>query len=59
MKASIIIPSYNANHRLYLNLISRSYQDYPQQDFEVIVVDNGSTDDTIDMLAKLKRTSHL
>jgi len=54
MKASIIIPSYNAKDRLYLNLLSLSYQDYPHQDFEVIVVDNGSTDDTMDMLFKFE-----
>ncbi|MCP1153165.1 glycosyltransferase [Peribacillus frigoritolerans] len=54
MKASIIIPSYNAKERLYLNLLSLSYQDYPHQDFEVIVIDNGSTDDTIDMLSKFE-----
>ncbi|KRE99386.1 hypothetical protein ASG89_27890 [Paenibacillus sp. Soil766] len=54
MKASIIIPSYNSKHRLYLNLLSLTYQDYLQQDYEVIVVDNGSTDDTIDMLSKFK-----
>ncbi|MDR6550710.1 glycosyltransferase family A protein [Paenibacillus qinlingensis] len=54
MKASLIIPSYNAKHRLYLNLVSLSYQDYPLQDFEVVVVDNGSTDDTADMLSKFE-----
>lgn len=51
MKASIIIPSYNSSERLYLNLISLKYQDYPQNDFEVIVIDNGSSDDTETMLS--------
>lgn len=46
MKASVIIPSYNSAERLYLNLLSLNYQDCPKDDFEVIVVDNGSRDDT-------------
>ena len=51
MKASIIIPAYKAKDRLYNNLISLNCQDYPFTDFEVIVIDNGSTDDTAEMLA--------
>ena len=51
MKASIIIPSYNAKERLYNNLISLNCQDYPFEDFEVIVIDNGSTDHTAEMLS--------
>ena len=46
MKASIIIPSYNAAERLLLNLEALNCQDYDQKDVEVIVVNNGSTDDT-------------
>lgn len=51
MKASIIVPSYNSKERLYYNLISLNHQDYPHGDFEVIVIDNGSTDNTMEMLA--------
>ena len=51
MKASIIIPSYNAKERLYNNLIALNCQDYPFKDFEVIVIDNGSTDHTAEMLS--------
>lgn len=50
MKASIIIPSYNSKERLYYNLLSLNNQDYDFNEFEVVVVDNGSTDDTISML---------
>lgn len=54
MKASIIIPSYNAEERLYYNLLSLNYQDCNYDDFEVIAVDNGSSDNTLEMLKKFK-----
>ncbi|MCK9478221.1 MAG: glycosyltransferase [Firmicutes bacterium] len=56
MKASIIIPSYNSKERLRLNLLSLNCQDYPNDDIEIIVIDNGSDDNTMEMLkgAKLK-----
>lgn len=50
VKASIIIPSYNARERLYLNLTALNQQSYVGDDVEVIVVDNGSTDNTMKML---------
>ncbi|MBS4022853.1 MAG: glycosyltransferase family 2 protein [Dethiobacter sp.] len=52
IEASIIITSYNASERLFLSLLSLKYQDYPQKYYEAIVVDNGSTDNTKEMLAK-------
>ncbi|MDO5518071.1 MAG: glycosyltransferase family 2 protein [Clostridium sp.] len=54
MKASIIIPSYNSNERLYYNLLSLNNQDYDFKEFEAVVVDNGSTDNTIGMLKKFQ-----
>ncbi|MGC4375428.1 glycosyltransferase family 2 protein [Fictibacillus sp. Mic-4] len=54
MKASIIVPSYNAKERLHYNLLSLNQQDYPFDDFEVIVIDNGSTDNTLELLKTFK-----
>lgn len=54
MKASVIIPSYNSKERLYYNLISLNNQDCDFNIFEVIVVDNGSNDNTIQMLENFK-----
>lgn len=51
MKVSIIVPSYNACERLYNNLISLGVQSHDKSEFEVIVVDDGSTDDTSEMLS--------
>ncbi len=54
MKASIIIPSYNARERLYLNLTALNEQSYEGDDVEVIVIDNGSKDHTLEMLHHFK-----
>lgn len=54
MKASVIIPSYNSKERLYYNLISLNNQNCDFDIFEVIVVDNGSNDNTLEMLKKFK-----
>ncbi|MGB7604149.1 MAG: glycosyltransferase [Lutisporaceae bacterium] len=50
MNASIIIPSYNASERLFYNLISLCEQSCSKEQFEVVVIDNGSTDETWSML---------
>lgn len=54
MKASVIIPAYNSKERLYYNLISLNNQDCDFNIFEVIVVDNGSNDNTLEMLENFK-----
>lgn len=59
MRASVIIPSYNAEDRLYYNLVSLNNQDCNFNDFEVVAVDNGSKDNTIEMLKKFKAKYHL
>ena len=46
IKVSIIIPTYNKYERLKLVLCSLENQTYNKELFEVIIVDDGSTDDT-------------
>jgi len=45
---SVIIPAYNAARTLPATLTSLQQVDYP--DFEVVVVDDGSTDDTAELV---------
>jgi hypothetical protein len=44
MFASVVIPTRNAVHRLLYTLASLNFQYTPFEEFEVIVVDNASTD---------------
>jgi glycosyltransferase involved in cell wall biosynthesis len=46
MKCSVIIPTYNRSRLLWATLHSLTLQTLAPQDFEAIVVDDGSTDDS-------------
>ena len=46
---SVVIPTYNSEKFLLLCLQSINDQDYPKDKLEIIVVDGGSTDRTIDI----------
>lgn len=50
LKHSIIIPSYNNSDYLYDTLFFLGYQYRSNSDMEIIVVDDGSTDSTIDVV---------
>ena len=50
-KISVIIPTYNREHTILNSVKSVLNQTY--QNFEIIVVDDGSSDNTIDLLKKL------
>jgi GT2 family glycosyltransferase len=54
LKASICIPSYNRSDLLLATLRSLEDQTAPAEAYEVIVADDGSTDDTIEVLARLQ-----
>ena len=50
---SFIIPSFNAESTLELCIEHIRNQNYPQQNIEIIVVDNGSSDSSKELAAKL------
>lgn len=50
MKFSVVVPTYNRAATLRQTLTALMAQDYP--DYEIIVVDDGSTDDTRAMIAR-------
>lgn len=54
IKFSIVIPVYNESKNLYL-LINQIYQILKTQTFELIIVDDNSTDGTKNIMKKLKR----
>ena len=49
---SVIIPVYNDPRGIELTLESVTGQTYPADDYEILVVDNNSTDDTRDMIRR-------
>lgn len=54
---SIIIPTYNRAQTLEATIESLSRQTYPPDHYEIIVVDNNSTDTTRDVVERAKRCS--
>jgi peptidoglycan/xylan/chitin deacetylase (PgdA/CDA1 family)/glycosyltransferase involved in cell wall biosynthesis len=54
MELSVIIPTHNRAAKLRACLEALSRQTLPAADFEVIVVNDGSTDDTAAILAQMK-----
>ena len=59
LTASVIIPSYNSKKELLFTLKHLSYQDLPKENWEVIVVDDGSHDETLKTLEGAEFLSHL
>jgi len=55
MKISIIIPAYNSETVISRCLSSVFNQDLLESDYEVIVVDDGSTDDTYNIIRTMTR----
>lgn len=50
MKVSIIVPVYNAENTIKKAIDSVLNQDFPQKNLEIIVVNDGSTDNTLRVL---------
>jgi len=59
MDISIIVPTYNRKIFLENCLKSLFNQTYPKNQYEIIVVDDGSTDGTREMIKRLKTDSNL
>jgi cellulose synthase/poly-beta-1,6-N-acetylglucosamine synthase-like glycosyltransferase len=49
---SVVIPAHNASHTIDACLQSLCDQDLPRERFEIIVVENGSTDDTWERIGR-------
>ena len=57
MKLSVVIPTFNRKESLRYTLDGLARQSHPATEFEVIVVSDGSTDGTEEMLAEYARTA--
>jgi len=56
MHITVIIPTHNQRERLRLVLCGLACQTTPQHDFEVLVVDDGCTDDTAEAVEEARAT---
>lgn len=59
MKASIVTPAYNSLHYLKYTIAAFEKQDIGLENFEVVIVDDGSTDGTGDFLKSYKGNLNL
>jgi MoaA/NifB/PqqE/SkfB family radical SAM enzyme/glycosyltransferase involved in cell wall biosynthesis len=55
IEISVIIPTYNRKSALRECIFSLLGQDYPKEKYEIIVVDDGSSDETAVMMADLSQ----
>lgn len=52
LRISVIIPAYNAEDTIEKCLNAISHQTFPRKDYEIVVVDDGSLDNTKDIIGK-------
>ncbi|XRO76583.1 glycosyltransferase [Methanocaldococcus sp. 10A] len=55
MKVSIVVATYNRKDKLEKCLNALVSQTFPQEDYEIIIVDDGSTDGTYEFLKKKQK----
>ena len=53
-KVSVVIPAYNEEKTISETIESISASDYPEDKFEIIVVDDGSRDNTLKIAEKFQ-----
>lgn len=56
---SIIVPVLNGEKHISICLESITRLSYPKNDFEVIIVDNGSSDKTVDIIKSFQRDQNI
>jgi dolichyl-phosphate beta-glucosyltransferase len=57
-RLSVVIPAYNEENRIEKTLLDvDAYLEKQAYDYEIIVVDNGSTDHTVDVVNRLESTT--
>jgi len=54
-KVSVIIPAYNAENTISMTLHAVLSQEFPKNQFEILVVDDGSIDNTKKIISKFKK----
>ncbi|MFB6182331.1 MAG: glycosyltransferase [Candidatus Magasanikbacteria bacterium] len=54
MKASIVIPVYNGEDTIDKSVLSAIDQSFPKHKYEIVVVNDGSTDGTLEVLKNYK-----
>ena len=52
---SIIIPAYNSEKYIEKCIMSCINQDLPHESYEIIIVDDGSTDNTKEVILRLQK----
>lgn len=58
MKATIIVPTFNAAREIKHALESWASQDFPAGEFEILIIDNFSTDGTKELVEELSKKYH-
>lgn len=56
---SVIVPTYNRANMLATTIVSLTNQSYGKNDYEIIVVDNNSTDNTRQVIEQMQQQSHV
>jgi glycosyltransferase involved in cell wall biosynthesis len=56
MKLSVIIPVYNVEEYIEKCILSLQHQDIPEADYELIITNDGSPDNSLSIIRNLKKS---